>query len=1110
MMLIFGLMLLQTASCMEFNCRFDQKDPCYAALDHKLNLPMVDARNYKLKIIKRINNNRDDPVCKVKNDSKTDHECDLYSNRPEVTVINGTLIINRVIRADSGNYTLDLYRSDGTETSADLQVKVEAPIGSVEVSIICSSSGVKSVSCSSDGDQLIYSWTLNGDPLMDGDTSIELNDTTHGDIIICSLKNHVSHGQKSISLDCPGMEFNCRFDQKDPCYAALDHKLNLQMVDARNYRLKIIKRINNNTDDPVCKVKNDNKRETKCDLYNNRPEVTVINGNLIINRVIRADSGNYTLDLYRSDGSVTSAHLQVKVEAPIGSVNVSIICSSSGVKSVSCSSDGDQLIYSWTLNGDPLMDGDTSIELNDTTHGDIIICSVKNHVSHRQKSISVEQCPGMEFNCRFDQKDPCYAALDHKLNLQMVDARNYKLKIIKRINNNTDNPVCKVKNDSKTENECDLYNNRPEVTVINGNLIINRVIRADSGNYTLQLDRSDGSVTSADLQVKVEAPIGSVEVSIICSSSGVKSVSCSSDGDQLIYSWTLNGDPLMDGDTSIELKDTTHGDIICSVKNHVSHGQKSISVEQCPGMEFNCRFDQKDPCYAALDHKLNLQMVDARNYKLKIIKRINNNRDNPACKVKNDSKTENECDLYYNRPEVTVINGNLIINRVIRADSGNYTLQLDRSDGSVTSADLQVKVEAPIGSVEVSIICSSSGVKSVSCSSDGDQLIYSWTLNGDPLMDGDTSIELNDTTHGDIICGVKNHVSHGQKNISVEQCPGMEFNCRFDQKDPCYAALDHKLNLQMVDARNYKLKIIKRIKNTDNPVCKVKNDSKTDNECDLYNNRPEVTVINGTLIINRVIRADSGNYTLQLDRSDGSVTSADLQVKVEAPIGSVEVSIICSSSGVKSVSCSSDGDQLIYSWTLNGDPLMDGNTSIELNDTTHGDIIICSVKNHVSHGQKSISLEQCPGTTTAAVTSRMTSTLTNSTHSSGHVGNFPSEISHYMIILGCVALVLILLFITACHFYKRKQLKSTPAPAGDTELVYAQISHEKHNKKSGKKKQECLAAADVEYAAVGPQTKRKERKEEEVQYGEVMFTPNHSNAHQEPKEECLYSQVQRR
>ncbi|XP_016404913.1 uncharacterized protein LOC107737807 [Sinocyclocheilus rhinocerous] len=203
MMLIFGLMLLlQTAACLDRFCRFDQSDPCYAALGDKLNLlTVLDAREYDLKLHHRINNTQDDPVCRVKNGRIKEKECDLYNNRPEVTIINGTVVINRVIRADSGNYRLRLTNSDGTETSRDLQVIVEAPIGSVEVSIICSSNQ-RSVFCSSEGDQLLYSWTLNGDPLMDGNTTIQLNEGTDGDIS-CSVKNHVSHAQKTIRLVCP-------------------------------------------------------------------------------------------------------------------------------------------------------------------------------------------------------------------------------------------------------------------------------------------------------------------------------------------------------------------------------------------------------------------------------------------------------------------------------------------------------------------------------------------------------------------------------------------------------------------------------------------------------------------------------------------------------------------------------------------------------------------------------------------------------------------------------------------------------------------------------------------------------------------------------------------
>ncbi|XP_050957228.1 uncharacterized protein LOC127158121 [Labeo rohita] len=509
------------------------------------------------------------------------------------------------------------------------------------------------------------------------------------------------------------LDLFCRFDQFDLCYAALGHKLNLLMVlDASKYDLGLRHRINNTQDDPVCRVKNGRMKD--CDLYNNRPEVTVINGTLIIKRVIRADSGNYTLKLSPSDGTETSRDLQVIVEAPIGSVEVSISCSSSGVMRASCSSEGDQLLYNWTLNGDPLIDGNRSIDLDEETDGNIS-CSVKNHVSHGQKTVRVKPCPGpttapvtssltststqtsdysLELNCSFNQSDSCYAALGHKLKLPMVlDASKYDLQLKKRINNNTAHDlVCRVKNDKMRE--CDLYNNRAEVTVINGTLIINHVTKADSGNYTLTLSHSDGTeLFQGNLQVIVEAPIGSVEVSISCSSSGVMRASCSSEGDQLLYSWTLNGDPLMVGNSSIDLDERTDGNICCSVKNHVSHGQKTIRVKPCPGLDRFCRFDQSDPCYAALGHKLNLLMV------------------------------------------------------------------LDTT---------------PIGSVEVSISCSSNQT-SVSCSSEGDQIIYNWTLNGIILEQGpmvrNTTIQLNEGTDGNISCSVKNNVSYGEKTIRVKPCP---------------------------------------------------------------------------------------------------------------------------------------------------------------------------------------------------------------------------------------------------------------------------------------------------------------------------------------------------
>ncbi|XP_016116591.1 uncharacterized protein [Sinocyclocheilus grahami] len=183
--------------------------------------------------------------------------------------------------------------------------------------------------------------------------------------------------------------------------------------------------------------------------------------------------------------------------------------------------------------------------------------------------------------------------------------------------------------------------------------------------------------------------------------------------------------------------------------------------------------------------------------------------------------------------------------------------------------------------------------------------------------------------------------------------------------------------------------------------------------------KTEVTVINGTLIINRVIRADSGNYRLTLVDSDGSETSRDLQVIVEAPIGSVEVSIICSSSGVMRVSCSSEGDPLLYSWTLNGDPLMIGNSSIDLDEGTDGDIS-CSVKNHVSHAQKTIRLKPCPGPTTAAVTSSVTSSVTSAVTSAVTSSTqTPECVSVVFVLVWCLQLMVLLGLLGGFHIYMR-------------------------------------------------------------------------------------------
>ncbi|XP_056626146.1 uncharacterized protein si:zfos-741a10.3 [Triplophysa dalaica] len=131
MLLMFGLMLLmfQMISCEDQMCRFNQTEICYAVLGHKLSLQMVlDPQHYDatLKHLKT-GNKTVDPTCRIKNDKIKENMCDLYKSRSDVMISNGAVIINHVIREDSGRYTLVLTDSTGSETSAELQMNVKGP-----------------------------------------------------------------------------------------------------------------------------------------------------------------------------------------------------------------------------------------------------------------------------------------------------------------------------------------------------------------------------------------------------------------------------------------------------------------------------------------------------------------------------------------------------------------------------------------------------------------------------------------------------------------------------------------------------------------------------------------------------------------------------------------------------------------------------------------------------------------------------------------------------------------------------------------------------------------------------------------------------------------------
>ncbi|KAK1798149.1 hypothetical protein P4O66_000643 [Electrophorus voltai] len=201
-------------------------------------------------------------------------------------------------------------------------------------------------------------------------------------------------------------------------------------------------------------------------------------------------------------------------------------------------------------------------------------------------------------------------------------------------------------------------------------------------------------------------------------------------------------------------------------------------------------------------------------------------------------------------------------------------------------------------------------------------------------------------------------------------------------------------------------------------------------------------------------KRDSGRYTLDtFDAKGTSKGKYHLQLNIEAAVSSVVVKDNCFSSERRTVSCSSEGEQLDFNWTLSGTRithLLDDGTKTLLLEKEYDGNVTCHVKNHVSHGQSSILLHQCP--------------------------------EFILIILGTFSVLLIILSIIVFLVYKKKQ--------------------------RSRKNTTLASEENVEYAVVIGRDNQKIA--DEVQYGEVVFKKQgvHAREQANVQEECTYSHVQ--
>ncbi|XP_036826016.1 uncharacterized protein LOC110504834 isoform X4 [Oncorhynchus mykiss] len=211
--------------------------------------------------------------------------------------------------------------------------------------------------------------------------------------------------------------------------------------------------------------------------------------------------------------------------------------------------------------------------------------------------ISAGVSHGLETSCDArEDGSQCYGALGGTVYLQLTNITGYNELSFYKGPTGARTEILKMRMDKWLIKDTTIED-RVHFFINNGTFRLNNPRRNDSGEYLLQEFNSVGKLSGIrGLQLFIEAPVSSPQLSSECLSHGEMKVSCSSEGDGPQYSWTLDGQTLRDTETSpgeetntITLKKDLSGDLTCTVRNNINSDTVSRRIVHCPGLIYvNC------------------------------------------------------------------------------------------------------------------------------------------------------------------------------------------------------------------------------------------------------------------------------------------------------------------------------------------------------------------------------------------------------------------------------------------------------------------------------------------------------------------------------------------
>ncbi|XP_034037185.1 hemicentin-1 isoform X2 [Thalassophryne amazonica] len=494
---------------------------------------------------------------------------------------------------------------------------------------------------------------------------------------------------------------------------------------------------------------------------------TPSDGTFRINNLSRSDGGEYVLNMYNSNGKLYGKRtLQLFIQAPVSSVLLVSECLSRGEMRASCSSEGGDSQYRWTLDGRTLTDADLLSGHNETTNITLkqglsgrLVCTVSNHISKVSKEENISTCPApvssvllvseclsrgeMRASCSSEGGDsPQYSwTLDGRTltDTDLLSGHNETTNITLK-QGLSGRLVCTVSNHiskvSKEENistcageetYCDGRQNGAQCYGALGGTLALRLMTSASEIHTYEwLKNTTKILTGKERKFSVNA----IENRYIFTPSdgtfGINNLSRSDGGEYVLNMFDSNGK--LSEKRTLQLFIQAPVSSVLLVSECLSRGEMRASCSSEGG-------------------------------------------DSPQYSWTLDGRTLTDADLLSGHETTNITLKQGLSGRLVCTVS-NHISKVSKEENISTCA-------APVSSVLLVSECLSRGEMRASCSSEGgDSPQYSWTLDGRTLTDADLLSGHNETTNitlkqglsGRLVCTVSNHISKVSKEENISTC----------------------------------------------------------------------------------------------------------------------------------------------------------------------------------------------------------------------------------------------------------------------------------------------------------------------------------------------------